>query len=217
MIWHAFVVIDNMWYKTTNGLLQVNCDVQPNTDVSGIGVRDAFYLQSALAVLLTLFKSTTSEILLSNISLLGTSFALIFSAYVDPTIDIPHAIIASQLAYMLWWCRYPFASFGGSPQSMEDARTRWALWIIERVVNCVLKSFNYHLWYFIRTLQQNETECLDGFGYWALMRSVNLKVSTSLSTFAYVWCILDIVSEGLGVFTTMARIYIERFRIRGTY
>ena len=204
-----------MWYhKTADGTLtQVKCEVQPNSDISGIGVRDAFYLQAAIATLLTLFESTPTQVFLSNISLLGTSFAIIFSAYFDPTIDIPHAIIASQLAYMLSWGRYRFSSFGGLPRRIKNIRMRWALWLFERAVNWVLISFNYRLWSFIRTLQEpDETECTNGFGYWALLPAVALKERSWPSTFAYVWCILDIVSEGSLLFLTMARIYFDRLR-----
>jgi len=48
-----------MWFSKTDGrFTRVNCGVEPNSDISGVGVRGALYLEAALAILLARFNQS---------------------------------------------------------------------------------------------------------------------------------------------------------------
>jgi hypothetical protein len=80
-----------MFYTFDNGaLVSVNCDPQPNQDVSGIGVRIALYLQALFSILLGFGEKSATDVILTNISLQVAGLSLIQAAYFDPSIDIPH-------------------------------------------------------------------------------------------------------------------------------
>ena len=101
-----------MFYTIENeALTTVNCAIQPNPDVSGIGVRIAFYLQALCSIILgigeirNVTQSSPSDIVLTNLSLQVAGLSLPVAAYFDGTIDVPHTIIASHLAVMMSVCR----------------------------------------------------------------------------------------------------------------
>ena len=58
-----------MLYNVENGgILNINCDPQPNPDVSGIGVRIAVYLQALFSIFLCLREISMADVILTNIS-----------------------------------------------------------------------------------------------------------------------------------------------------
>jgi hypothetical protein len=81
-----------MFTSTVNGVTQVNCAVQPDSDISGIGVRWAFYLQALSAILLNLRAKSPSDIYLIDVTLLISSITFIAGTLFDPSIDVVHAI-----------------------------------------------------------------------------------------------------------------------------
>src|SRR5277367_5721259 len=137
-----------MWYKKANGqFLSVNCQVQPNSDVSGTGVCSALYLQAITALLISSVEQSPAEAFLSNFVLLGGSFALIVGAYFDSDIDVPHCIIASQFAVLLSVCRTQ-----PSTVSLQEGRVKsWVkmvsgMVLMERCFRIFLLTFNFILW-----------------------------------------------------------------------
>jgi len=97
-----------MFYTIENGsFTTVNCAIQPNPDVSGIGIRIAFYLQAFCSIIQiwNVTQSSPTDIVLTNLSLQVAGLSLIVAAYFDGTIDVRHTIIASHLAVMMSVCR----------------------------------------------------------------------------------------------------------------
>jgi hypothetical protein len=90
-----------MFTSTVNCVAQVNCTVQPDSDVSGIGVCSTFYLQALLVILLNIFAKCPSDIYLIDASLLISSITFIAGTLFDPSIDVVHALIAGQFVVML--------------------------------------------------------------------------------------------------------------------
>jgi len=56
-----------MFYSYNGSEILVNCATIPNSDVSGIGVRGALYLQAAMMIILSMLKQRPSDILFSNL------------------------------------------------------------------------------------------------------------------------------------------------------
>jgi hypothetical protein len=66
--------------------LQINCQVVPNTDVSGVDVRWALFIQAFTTIILSL---EPLEIFMTNTSTQGTSLALIAATFFDLSVDVP--------------------------------------------------------------------------------------------------------------------------------
>src|SRR5271163_2445919 len=95
-----------MFYNFDNGaLVSVNCETQPNPDISGIGVRIALYLQALFSILLGFRQTSATDVILTNFSLQVAGLSLIQAAYFDSSIDVPHTIIVSHFAVMMSACR----------------------------------------------------------------------------------------------------------------
>jgi hypothetical protein len=93
-----------------NGIsIRVNCPVVTlDSDVLGIGVRGALYIQAAILILLTLFEIRPEDVFFSTLSIQVTSAALIGAAYFDRTIDVPHTLGASQFSVLFSACRITY-------------------------------------------------------------------------------------------------------------
>lgn len=75
-----------MFYTIENGsFTTVNCAIQPNPDVSGIGIRIAFYLQAFCSIIQiwNVTQSSPTDIVLTNLSLQVAGLSLIVAAYFD--------------------------------------------------------------------------------------------------------------------------------------
>jgi hypothetical protein len=178
----------------------VNCDVLANTDVSGIGVRGAFYTQAALSVLILLFGVSADGILLSNLSIQISCSALILSAYLDNSIDVPHTIIASQFAALLSACRITSYDVPPGPHRLKILSQ---IWLIDLVCRPLLLAFNFQIWSTILNLQNDPSQCPKGFGVWTLFATIELSRPSHSSTFAFVYCCIDCAWE---VFRFLAEI-----------
>jgi len=84
-----------------NGAPQVNCAVQPETDVSGIGIRYAFYLQAAFSIFLNCGTRFPTDVYLTNMPVLLSLICVVGSTLFYSSIDIVHALLASHFAVML--------------------------------------------------------------------------------------------------------------------
>ena len=89
-----------MFYSYNGSEILVNCATIPNSDVSGIGVRGALYLQAAMMIILSMLKQRPSDILFSNLSSQTTALALICATYFDPKVDVPHTLVASHFSIL---------------------------------------------------------------------------------------------------------------------
>jgi hypothetical protein len=161
------------------------CGVIVNTDVSGIGVRFALYLQAALSVLMQVVRARghCTGIIASNIAIQVASVALVLAAYLDNSIDGPHAIIASQLAVLL----------SASRVTVYDVRqlsNRWRITcqilILDCVCRLILVLFNLHLWGSVLALQKQTSRCKEGFGTWVVFDIATESPATKIA-YWYAW------------------------------
>src|SRR5579862_2685841 len=185
-----------MFYTGSGDSFHANCAISPNADVSGIGVRISFYLQATILSLLSLFPTKPHELLLSNLSIQIPTLALISSAYFDTAIDVPHTLIASQLAVLFSVCRMNI--FQLKPEELRMRRNGKVLSrivLLDVLFRWILVVFNFGVWGVVVRLQGNPEICPEGFGLWSFFGSVDLRNSSSAVNFAYVYTILDIVWE----------------------
>jgi hypothetical protein len=129
--------------------LQINCQVVPNTDVSGVGVRWALFIQAFTAIILSL---EPSEILMTNTSTQGTSLALIAPTFFDLSVDVVYSI-TSPFAVLVLICRNVF----DIPNSMRSTRASMKmvlrLQLLDLFSRMCLFSFNIQLWSTIWKIQ----------------------------------------------------------------
>jgi|SRR5277367_378166 len=145
-----------MFYNFANGVLvNVNCDPQPNPDVSGIGIRIALYLQAVFSILTGFGECSAADAILTNISLEVAALSLIQAAYFDSSIDIPHTIIVSHLAIMMSACRSTSNALSRQfLQSREGIKTVSVVSVLDLIFRPFLLAFNLVLWSTIRELQR---------------------------------------------------------------
>lgn len=196
-----------MFYSVNSSTISVNCQVQPNTDVSGIGVRVTLYATGAIMLVLSCLQLDPLELLLSNLSIQATSLALILATIFDPTVDVPHTIIASMFSVLFSACRI-------TPYDLKLSRvglkTMSQVWIADCFFRTFLIGFNLTVWLGIRMIQRDNSVCSNGFGKWTLFwNRVDLKDDTLASKIAFAYCILDIVWEGFRFLAGFIRFYVE--------
>jgi len=181
-----------------NGTLQINCQVIPNTDVSGVGVRWALFLQAFTAIVLSALALGPSEILMTNISTQGTSLALIAATYFDPTVDVVHAIVASQFAVLLSSCRITTFDIPTSfPRIRCSMKLISRLQVWDFVCRTSLLYFNTRIWFNVLKMQANKL-CPTSAGTWSLLwQKFDLTDQSGASSFAFAYCIIDIAWEAL--------------------
>ena len=135
----------------------MNCELQPNPDVSGIGVRWALYIQVFLALVMShdsVPLGSLTEIVLANVSVQVAAVALILAASLDSTIDIPHSVIVAQFVVMLSSCRYTAFDFPASfLQSSIGVRTTNWLWLLDLVCRPMMLWFKCSVWTQVRRVQ----------------------------------------------------------------
>jgi hypothetical protein len=182
-----------MFYQRASGsFTRVNCEVEANSDVSGIGVRGAFYAQAFFSILVLLFGIPPEAVLLSNFALQVSSMALIISAWLDNKIDVPHTIIASQFAVLLSACRVTSYDIPTGPHRLKVMAQ---IWLLDLVCRPPLLAFNILIWSAIRGLQRDRTQCPEGFGRWIFFSNLDLRQQSPYSTFALVYSWLDCAWE----------------------
>ena len=190
----------------------MNCAVTPDSDISGIGVRGAFYTQALFLILLSFFcekKLRPADIVFSNLSIQVTSAALIGAAYFDPTIDVPHTIITSQFAILFSVCRMttydlPKRFLRDPASGMKFASQAWLLDIVFRTL---LLTFNYCVWSMILRVQHDPSVCPDGFGEWGFSTvPIDVLRPQAATTFAFVYCLMDIAWEVFRISTEFCRV-----------
>ena len=70
------------------------------------------------------------------------------------------------------------------------------IWVLDILFRTGLIIFNYRVWSTIISLQEQRSVCEGGFGQWTILSSpVNLSVRHPAATFAFAYCILDIMWE----------------------
>lgn len=204
-----------MFYRWNGRNLVINCTVSQDSDVSGIGVRGAFYTQAFILILLSFVcekELRPTDIVLSNLSIQVTSAALIGAAYLDPTIDVPHTIITSQFAILFSMCRMttydlPKRFFRNSANGIKFTSQAW---LLDLVFRTLLLTFNCCVWSMIRRVQNDPSVCPDGLGEWGFFTdSIDVLKPQSATIFAFVYCIMDIAWEA-------SRIIAEVFRVQST-
>src|SRR5271170_903626 len=158
-----------MFYGRNGTAIVVNCAVIPDSDVSGIGVRGAFYTQAVLLIFLSFFckgELRPGDIVLSNLSIQVTSVALIGAAYFGSSIDVPHTLVTSQFAILFSSCRIttydlPKPFLGDPTKGLKFASQAW---LLDLVFRTLLLTFNISVWSTIRTIQNEPNACPDGVG-----------------------------------------------------
>jgi hypothetical protein len=182
-----------MFYNNNgDGTITVNCAVQPNTDVSGIGVRCAFYLQAAFSIFLNAGESSAKDLFATNLALIVTSISIVAGAYLDSSIDIVHAIMASHLAIMLLACATPIYAF---PPRALKSKGMGKVIFLSTLTNFVsyplLLSYNLVLWTRVRNIQSNKLCSSDGAGGWLFFGVANEVAESTENTdliFKFVVC-----------------------------
>src|SRR5579859_2601138 len=140
-----------MFYSYNNRTdLVINCAVVPDSDVSGIGVRGAFYTQAIILILLSI-NIRTEDVFLSNLSIQITSAALLCAAWFSPTIDVPHTLVASQFAVMLSACRItPYDLPPRVLRTREGMILTARMTLLDILFRTGLVLFNLRLWMMVR-------------------------------------------------------------------
>src|SRR5437773_12519616 len=95
-----------MFYSLNGSVITVNCEVVPNTDVSGVGVRGALYLQAGITIILSCYAKRPEEVQYTNLALQATSMAVIAATFFDPTVDVAHSLVASMFSVLFSSCRF---------------------------------------------------------------------------------------------------------------
>ena len=135
-----------MFYSTEpGGLTTVNCALNPNPDISGIGVRCALYIQAFLTLALKADNSSSMplDIILMNLGTEVAAVGLILSAYNDVTIDIPHSFMVTYFVSMLSSCRNtPFDFSWEFLQAKKGRQTIPWLWVMDFVFRPIMLAFN---------------------------------------------------------------------------
>ena len=193
-----------MFYNYNGTTLQINCQVVPNTDVSGVGVRWALFLQAFTAIVLSALALEPFEILMTNICTQGTSLALIAATSFDPTVDVVHSIVASQFAVLLSSCRITTFDIPVSfPRIRRSMKLLSRLQFLDLVCRTCLLSFNMQLWSNVLKMQDNKL-CPTSAGTWSFFsRKFDLTDQSAASSFALAYCIIDIVWEALRYFSVV--------------
>jgi hypothetical protein len=177
-----------MFYHRNGTELVVNCAVIPNSDISGVGVRSTFYIQAVVLILLSLLKVEPKSLFLSNLSIQVTSAALIGAVYFDPTVDVPHTILASQFVVLFSACRSTTYDLPSSIlRDRNSIKTICQAWVLDIFFRTTLLIFNYSIWSNIIATQKESSVCADGSD-----KAGHDRLPT---TFAYLYCILDILWE----------------------
>jgi hypothetical protein len=114
-----------MFISNHNGeLSRMNCALNLNANISGVGIRCAIYLQALLTFALKTDNSTSHpvDIIVTNLSIQLTALYSISSTYLDDTIDI----IASYFVFILLSaCRT--SSFDFSSEYLQSSKGRQTL------------------------------------------------------------------------------------------
>ena len=204
-----------MFYRRDGTSLIVNCAVTPDSDVSGIGVRGAFYTQALLLILLSFFcekELRPADIVFSNLSIQVSSAALIGAAYFDPTIDVPHTIITSQFAILFSVCR--MTTYDLPKRFLRDPASGMKFasqaWLLDLVFRTLLLIFNCCVWSMILRVQHDPSVCPDGLGEWGFFTApIDVLKPQAATTFAFVYCFMDIAWD-------VFRIGAEFYRVLST-
>jgi hypothetical protein len=106
--------VSRIFYKWDGNIIHVICEVVPNPDVSGIGVRGAFYIEAAILIILSGVGVRPEDFFVSNLATQITCVAFIGTAYLTLDIDVPHVLIACQFAVLFSTCRITSYDFPGS-------------------------------------------------------------------------------------------------------
>jgi tetratricopeptide (TPR) repeat protein len=202
-----------MFYKYEGSALQINCQVVPNTDVSGVGVRWALFTQAFITIILSRVASEPLEILLTTLSVQATSLAIVAATYFDPIVDVAHSVVASQFAVLFSICRIAPSDIPNSfPRTRASMKLVTRLWLLDLFFRICLISFNMQIWSKILAIQRDNL-CGSGAGYWSFFSGkFALSVNNRASTFAFTYCILDITWEFLRYISfVIEKIIITRF------
>ena len=186
-----------MFYGTVDGVPRIVCTPKPNTDVSGVGVRTAIYIQAALSILMSSGFPSPNQIIATNISLQIVSLSLLGAAYFDDAIDIPHTIIVSHMAVLLFSCRITALDF--CPGSKMTGKLRGIMMCLDLVTVPLLLTFNLTIWQTLRHIEVYGTSpCPDNadLGKWILLgKGIDITPGApgSAIKFAFAICTLDLI------------------------
>jgi hypothetical protein len=200
-----------MFYTTEHGVLtSLNCDIQPNTDVSGIGIRCALYIQAIFSLLLVFKIRTSTEIVFNNVSLQVAAIGLIAAAYFDETIDVPHTIMVSHLSVMMSSCRATVSScsLGALRSSGKLSQAIFTIYLLDIIFCPIIMVFNYVVWNVIRRAQTQNDLCPSGLGQLVFFGTESeIGVSSFASKAAFAFVIVNITLEGSRYVAECGRIW----------
>jgi hypothetical protein len=191
---------------TTDGVTHINCAVRPDSDISGIGVRHAYYLQALFSIFLNIAAQWPSDIYLIDVSLLVSSITFIAGTLFSPTIDAVHAILAAHFALMLAEARtptflWPVAALTKKGGKMASLRME----VVEILFRPVLVGFNIVLWKALRKLRNS---CPNGAGFWVFFGHVSpVGVSTTASFLAFAFILIMSCWQLIQVIASVGRLW----------
>jgi len=184
-----------MFYNVQGGIPTVNCQPQADSDVCGIGVRCALYIQAALSLLLPRQQTDLSTVFNTNFLLQITSMSLVLAVLFDSKINVPNAIIATHLAVLLSTCRLKVRATW--PLDLDNLRRlNIKLWFMNLATDLPLTACNLGVWVDIRKLQSSVSFCPDGAGDWVFFgNTYSITIATTASNFVFGFVIYSVVHE----------------------
>lgn len=202
-----------MFYSNSGGtILSINCEVNTDLDISGIGFRFSLYLDALLSIVFAFYETSTKDALLSNFAHLGTAVLVIATAYFNPTIDAPHTIIVLHILAMLSASRYTSQDFPlARLETHSGTYLGFGMSVIDTLFRPLILAFNLYTWNAIRLLEQGNNFCPKGLGKWVFFgRAVEIKDESFGSRVAFILAISVIAFEGLRVIAELSRLCIIR-------
>ncbi len=199
----------NMFYGMVDGLPRLVCTPKPNTDASGV---TAIYIQAALSILMSSGFPSPNQIIATNISLQIVGLSLLGAAYFDDAIDIPHTIIVSHMAVLLFSCRITALDF--RPGSKMTRKLRGIIMCIDLITVPLLLTFNLSIWQTLRHIEvYGPSPCPDNadLGEWILWGNgidITPGSPSSGTKFAFAICIFDLVWVSSSYIMELRKMYL---------
>jgi hypothetical protein len=168
----------------------MNCALNPNANNSGLIIRCALFPQALLTFALKTDHSTSVplDIIVTNLAVQLAALYLVFSAYLDDAIDIPHSVITSYFVCMLSACRNSSFDFSTEYlQSIKGRQTLLWLWATDMVFRPIMLAFNYSVWVTFRNVQTGRL-CPKGSGSIFFFGLFDVSVESRVTLAALIIC-----------------------------
>ena len=188
-----------MFYTLKGSSFNVNCEVKPSVDISGIGFRCALYLDALLTIISAKgHVEETPEVLFSNFAHLATALLLLATAFFNSELDAPHAIIVFHILAILSSLVFTVNEYPLTEMHNRSGRKlELRLAIMDLLFRPFILAFNLMTWNALRILQKHPEICSEGAGKWVFFSRVIGVTEQSVATWLFfVMSILNIILEG---------------------